>query len=92
MQSLLKEISMSSEKLQVLDHGDKKFLFAHGEYSTTVLITSKDLKLLRMKISKFHNEFEKTNGEILKNFTGKISQLKGINSLMDNVFKTDLDE
>ena len=34
IQMLLKEIAHSEKNLEILDHADRKFIFAHGKYST----------------------------------------------------------
>ncbi len=90
IQMLLKEISGSHERLQVLDHSDRKFLFAHGEYCTSILISKKNLTFLRTKVNKFQKEFEEINEEILKNFTGLVTNLDGTKKLMKEVFHEDI--
>ena len=39
IQMLLKEIAHSEKNLEILDHADRKFIFAHGKYSTVILIS-----------------------------------------------------
>jgi hypothetical protein len=86
VQMMIKEIAQSQENIQILDHGDIKFYFHHGEYSVAVLIVKKDLLVFREKLERFHNKFESTNGEILKHFQGDIKSLHDLKELSNHYF------
>jgi MFS family permease len=86
IQSLIKEISHSNQQLNVLDHGDRKFIFVHGEFSTAILIAMEQIPLLHIKLAKFHHEFEIKNRTRLENFTGFVMNFEGLTDGMLKYF------
>ncbi len=90
IQSLLKEISSSKEQLEILDHADKKIIFAHGKHTTIVLFSTKYLAYLKNKLTKFQEEFEYYNKERLEHFKGNVHNLNQLGDLMKKYFDVDL--
>jgi hypothetical protein len=86
IQSMLKEISQSDKKIQVLDHGDTKLIFHHGVHSIAVLFVKRDLVVYREKLAQFHKSFEFHNEKILEKFTGNVSKLVKMDDLTKQFF------
>jgi hypothetical protein len=87
IQQMLKEISHSNQEIQILDHGDTKFLFNSGQYTNAILIVKRDFRVFREKLKDFHEHFEFLNKDILPRFFGDIKKLVGLEKLRKRYFK-----
>ncbi|TFF88580.1 MAG: hypothetical protein EU549_02730 [Promethearchaeota archaeon] len=83
---LLKEILTSKDQIHVIDHGDKKIYFSHGSYILGVLIVQGSSEEFQYRLNLFSLIFEKKYEDILKNYTGKISEFKSSRELIPEVF------
>lgn len=86
LQALLKEISLSEKNIEVVNHGDIQIIFHYGKYSNAVLFVKQDLNVLREKLASFHLRFENINSDVLENWSGEVSRLKGLETLMKKYF------
>jgi MFS family permease len=86
IQMLLKEIAHSKQQLQILDHSDRKIIFAHGTYGTSILIATEYFEILHTKLIKFHGEFEAANQAQLQNFTGIVNNFKDLEETLKKHF------
>jgi hypothetical protein len=84
--SMIKEISETQGKIQILEHGDQKMIFHHGKYSVAVLFVEKDLIIFREKLAGFHESFETTHEDALLKFSGNITSLCKLDDLKNYFF------
>ena len=87
IQAMLKEISQSKKKINVVDHGDLKIIFNYGEFTNVILFATKDLKVYHEKLEGFRLRAEYYNKDLLIDFNGNISALRDLQKLSDRYFK-----
>ena len=73
---LLREILESKEKIQEIDHGDKKIYFAHGDHTVCVLIASGSSAEFQYRLNLFSLMFEKRFGKSLEGWDGDRTEFK----------------
>ncbi len=75
--SMLQEITRETQKLRIIDHGNKKLLFQWDENDQVVfvLVIERELVILRHKLSQFVRAFQKRFEDKLKNFKGVNTQI-----------------
>lgn len=88
----VREATGSKKSLRTVDQEDKKVLLYHGNYTTTALLTEKDLPIIHKRIRGFAEEFEATYHKNIKSFSGEISAFKGANVIVNKYFPLDVEE
>ena len=87
IEMMIKEISQSDHHLDILEQADKKIIFVHGKFTIFVLFTTNYLSIHKQKLQRFLEEFEYINYDVIKKFSGMVSDLKGIDALMWKYFR-----
>jgi len=88
--TILQEMIDSKQtKLQVIDHEDKKLLFDYGRGFFVVLISIKDLKILRSKLKTLTDEIHNIFREIIEIWEGDLDIFKPIITMIKNHFIED---
>ncbi|NVM55627.1 MAG: hypothetical protein HWN66_18130 [Candidatus Helarchaeota archaeon] len=85
--SLVQEMTKSKERIEILSQKDFKMLLNYGKYTTAVILSTKDLKILHTKLDQFIFEFEDLFQEFLTDWTGSISIFKPAERLIIRFFK-----
>ncbi len=67
---ILREMTESHQKINVIDHQDKKLLFEYGESYEIVLISNKMLKTLRLKLENLNEDIKMIFGPTIKAWSG----------------------
>jgi hypothetical protein len=86
IEMMIKEMSLSDKHLDMLEQSDKKILFVHGKFTVCVLFTTEYLAIHKQKILKFQEEFEYINYDVIKKFSGMVSDIKDVERLMKKYF------
>ena len=84
--TLLQEVLSSKNKVQTIDHGDKKIHFSYSNLITTVLIVEGESKEFQSHLNAFCLLFEDLFREIIKNFEGNISIFDSAIELIPHAF------
>jgi hypothetical protein len=84
---LLGEILASKGKIKEIDHGDKVVIFNHGTHTIGILIASERAAELKYRLDMFHLSFEKKFEEILKDWSGEISDFEKAEALVQEYFR-----
>ncbi|TFG05978.1 MAG: hypothetical protein EU536_00110 [Promethearchaeota archaeon] len=79
---IVSDIIQSEKKLDYIDHGDLKIIFAHGNLITSALIVEEPLEILRSKLRKFTSQVEFIYEENLKTWSGDLEQFQFIEALV----------
>jgi hypothetical protein len=87
IEMMIKEISQSDHNLDVLEQSDKKIIFVHGKFCVIVLFTTNYLWIHKQKLQKFLEEFEYINYDVIKQFSGMVSDLVDIDRLCWKYFR-----
>jgi len=86
--TILKEmIDSKQSKLKVIDHEDKKLLFEYGKGFTSILISSKDLKILRNKLKTLTEDIQNVFWETIENWHGDLDVFKPVKTMIRNRFE-----
>ncbi|TFG24164.1 MAG: MFS transporter [Promethearchaeota archaeon] len=86
--TMLKEmIDSQQSKLKVIDHEDKKLLFEYGKGFTSVLISSKDLKILRNKLKTLTEEIQNVFSEQIEHWDGDLDKFLPVKTMIKNRFE-----
>jgi len=84
---ILKEmIAGKGTKLKIIDHEDKKLLFEYGKGFSTVLISHKDLKILRNKLITLTTNIENVFWETIEVWQGDLDIFKPIKTMVKHIF------
>ncbi|MBD3197564.1 MAG: hypothetical protein GF317_21095 [Candidatus Lokiarchaeota archaeon] len=84
---ILQEISGSNKsKINSIDQGDNKLLFAFGDYCFVMLMSGQESQLLFSMIKTLLENFELQYKPSLKNFDGETTVFKSAKGLVDSVF------
>ena len=85
--AILKEMIDSKEtKLKIIDHEDKKVLFEYGKGFSTVLISHKDLRILRNKLITLTTDIQNVFWETIEGWEGDLDIFKPINTMIKHIF------
>lgn len=84
---LLGEILASKGKIKEIDHGDKVIIFNHGTHTIGILIASERAAELKYRLDMFHLSFEKRFEDILKDWSGEISEFEKSEVLVQEYFR-----
>ena len=85
--TILKEMIDSKESnLKIIDHEDKKILFEYGKGFSTVLISYKDLKILRNKLITLTINIQNVFWETIEDWEGDLDIFKPINTMIKHIF------
>ncbi|TXT60311.1 MAG: membrane protein of unknown function [Promethearchaeota archaeon] len=85
--AILQEISGSKKnKINSIDQGENKLLFAFGDYCFVMLMSAKESELLLSMIKVLLTKFESQYKASLKNFKGDTSTFNSAKNLVDDVF------
>ncbi len=89
--SFVREATGSKKFLRTVDQEDKKVILYHGDYTTTALMSEKDLPIIHKRVKKFTEAFEDQFGIHLKNWTGETSAFKGAEVIVNKNFPIDVE-
>ncbi|MBN2151492.1 MAG: hypothetical protein JW839_08605 [Candidatus Lokiarchaeota archaeon] len=84
--TILKEMTGSEQKLQIIDHEDKKILFEYGKRFTVTLVAEKDLKILRTKLKALARDIHNAFWEIIGSWNADLSVFKPVTTMIKNHF------
>ncbi len=90
IEMMIKEISQSDNHLDILEQSDKKIIFVHGKFTVLILFTTQYLSIHKQKLQRFLEEFEYINYDIIKKFSGMVSDLQDIDRLMYKYFRVNV--
>ncbi len=90
IEMMIKEISQSDNHLDILEQSDKKIIFVHGKFTVLILFTTKYLHIHKQKLQRFLEEFEYINYDVIKKFSGMVSDLQDIDRLMFKYFRVNV--
>jgi len=76
VRGVLKEIMGTEEEIRVVDQGTLKMLFAYGPHVIGVLVATKPLETLVVKLANFVRNFELLFAGALDNFDGNVMVFK----------------
>jgi hypothetical protein len=85
--AMLKEISKSSEDLNIIDHGDQFIILEHSQHIFIALIVKKQMRIYSEKMEELSNIIEKYYGHILENWDGGLDYFKPLDGIVENIFK-----
>jgi len=88
--TILKEITKGKKKLRTIDHGDRKLLFQWDDKEKIIfiMIISKDLMILREKLSLFSKLFIKKYNHLIEKFNGVVvNDYKDSVKLVEKLFR-----
>ncbi len=86
--TMLREmIDSQQSKLKVIDHEDKKLIFEYGKGFTSVLISSKDLKILRNKLKTLTEEIQNVFSEQIEHWDGDLDKFLPVKTMIKNRFE-----
>ncbi|MFX0103852.1 MAG: MFS transporter, partial [Candidatus Hodarchaeota archaeon] len=80
--TMLHEMVRSAQKLQIIDHEDKKILFEYGKRFIITLITEKDLRILRTKLKSLAREIHNVFWETIGSWDGDLTVFKPIKTMI----------
>jgi hypothetical protein len=89
--NFVREATGSKKSLRTVDQEDKKVILYHGIYTTTALMSEKDLPIIHKRIKRFSESFEEQFGIQLKKWTGETSLFKGAEVLVNKNFPIDVE-
>jgi len=90
IKTILQEMIKSQQSLKIIDHEDLKLIFEYGQNFFVVLISQKDLKILRTKLKALTGEIERVFREVLADWSGNLDVFKPINTMIKNIFLKDV--
>ena len=89
--SFVREATGSKKFLRTVDQEDKKVILYHGDYTTTALMSEKDIPIIHKRVRKFTEAFEDQFGIYLKNWTGETSAFKDAEVIVNKNFPIDVE-
>ena len=89
--NFVREATGSKKSLRTVDQEDKKVILFHGNYTTTALMSGKDLPIIHKRIRKFTEAFEDQFGIYLKNWSGETTAFKGAEVIVNKHFPIDVE-
>jgi hypothetical protein len=84
--ALLKEIWGSKKRIRSIDQGDKKLLFAFGQYTYGMILVEDESLILNKMLKELLNKFETNYISSLENFTGNLRVFDTADTIVDTVF------
>ncbi|MFX0101325.1 MAG: MFS transporter, partial [Candidatus Hodarchaeota archaeon] len=84
--TFLQEVVESKERVENIDHQDKKLMFEYGNNFTVVLLTKRILKILRNKLHLLANDIQELLGSVIESWNGDLDSVQPIKSLIVRFF------
>ncbi len=83
---MIAELMQSKEKLEILDHQDKKIIFAYGEYFIAALIVEEYLEIYRKKLERVIEDLELILGDLMPEWEGRNLPLDPVEKIIKRIF------
>ncbi|TFG05979.1 MAG: hypothetical protein EU536_00115 [Promethearchaeota archaeon] len=83
---MITEIIQSSKQLKIMDHQDKKVLFAYGKNLIAALIVDDYLEIYRKKLNILLEELEIIYKDSLEDWDGSLSQFNLVEKFINRIF------
>ena len=83
---MIPELIHSRERVKILDHQDKKVIFAHGDHLVAALVADEYLEIYKRKLNKFIESLEMIYTGLLEDWQGSLTYLKPVEKLIKNIF------
>lgn len=83
---VISNLIQSKEKLEIVDHGDKKIMFEYGDYTINVLIVDEILDILRIKLKNLTKDIETLYQNQLDSWDGDVDKFSLLKSITQQHF------
>ena len=83
---MISELIRSKQKLEIVDHQDKKVIFAYGEYLIAALIADDYLEIYRIKLRKLIESLEMLYKDVLHDWEGDLFHFKPVRRILQSIF------
>ena len=84
--NMISELIRSKSRLEIVDHQDKKVIFAYGEYLIAALIADDDLEIYRIKLKKLIESLEMLYKDVLRDWKGELFHFKPVRRILHTIF------
>ncbi len=84
---MLQEMMKSKERVEYIDHQDKKLMFQYGNGFVVVLLTKKMLHILRSKLKQLTEDIERIYGDQIINWNGSLDIFPQMHILVKKNFE-----
>ena len=83
---IMQEMTQSRKQPKVFDQGDIKVLLENGKYTTAILVSSHDLKILHEKLRELISEVEEIYEDLFLDWSGDLDVFSPIKKIVEKVF------